>query len=334
MDAYEFKNFIIPYLPISFEHESRGYFINYLLDALVCNWNNGKYQFSLLSANILFMTIIFRDFWFDDKYLNKQIVLNVQLPQSYYRSATDYFNLSHYNEKLFLESYLKSLSFDDNEIRDIKMLIDHRDHCAHAAGKIYYENIKVAEFFDEYKEAIIKIESTREESTLNHIIDLYKKRKQTLKEFIKDLVFIYSISYNECVKLIDYFTKEQDKDIKTCAYNLIFKHFLRVVSNNICGCDDLDDVFCDEVQDFVKSSDQASKQYALFESELSFEIQGIDLQTCRFDKIASLFENIDETNSLDNGDLESIFDAIKKNVSDQTIAEKIVSDIILFRERE
>lgn len=332
MNANDFKDFIIPYLPISFEQKSRDFFIQYLLEALVLNWENKKYQFSLLSANILFMTIIFRDFWFDDKHARKSIVLNEQLPKSYYLNATDFFNLSPYNEKLFLDSYLKSLQFDNNEIKDIKALIDHRDHCAHASGKIYYDDSKVAGFFEEYKEAIIKIESKREKSTLKQLIELYKGRKSCLKEFIKDLIFVYSISYNECMKLIDCFSGKQEKEVKAAAYDIIFKHFLKSICNSFYFFENLEESFFDDVQGYVNSLDQAKKQYALFESELSFEIQGIEIQSCDFEKIASLFEDIEEKKeSRDNARLESILNDIKKNMPDQTVAEKIINDLISFR---
>lgn len=316
MDAKEFKDFIIPYLPISFEHKSRNYFIKYLLDALVCNWSNGKYQFSLLSANILFMSIIFRDFWFDDKYLNKQIGLNKQLPKSYYKDAIDYFNLSKYNEKLFLESYLKSLNFDSNEITDIKHLIDYRDHCAHASGKIYYNDIKVSGFLEEYKYAIQEIEKRRSEKTTDKFYTLYKNNVKPIKEFVKDLMFIYSISIIECKNIIGFYDKIEIKNDLEKVNTIILKYFLKSLIDD----EDKsirDTAFQEEIKIFIENSiENIEKLYEIFESEIAYETDNFNLNVISFEEIKHLFVNSERPLSKEEKHIENLDKIIQSFKSD------------------
>ena len=331
MDAKEFKDFIIPYLPISFEQKSRSYFIQYLLDALVCNWNNGKYQFSLLSANILFMTIIFRDFWFDDKYLNKQIVLNEQLPKSYYRDATDYFNLSKYNEKLFLESYLKSLGFDTNEIKDIKNLIDYRDHCAHASGKIYYNYIKVAGFLKEYTEAIQEIENRRSENTIDKFYNLHKNNVKPIKEFVKDLIFVYSISIMECKNLIGFYDKIEIKNDIEKVNIIILKYFLKCLIGNK-EKESRDTAFQNEIKIFIENSiENTDKIYEMVESEIAYETDNFNFNIISFDDLKWLFVKNEKTLSKEEKDIvnwDKIIQTIKNDNYDMFIRslQKILND--------
>lgn len=246
MNAEEFANFITPYLPIQYKRKANNYYQNYLLENLRLCWENKKYQFVLLTANILFMTIVFKDFWFDDKLMGKTVALDKQLPISYYKTAVDYFGLSKYNEKIFLKSYLKHLSFDDNEIKDILHLIDYRDHCAHACGKIYYNEQKVSGFLDQYAEVIKSISKVREEETKINIKKNYTEYITStgeIKYFIEKLLYVYNLSYNELAYVNKMFKLENTFNFQEKTYQLLAVYYIEAIIGDFYNVSDYEEQF-------------------------------------------------------------------------------------------
>ena len=265
MNAEEFVNFITPYLPIQYKRKANNYYQNYLLENLRLCWENKKYQFVLLTANILFMTIVFKDFWFDDKLMGKTVALDKQLPISYYKTAVDYFGLSKYNEKIFLKSYLKHLSFDDNEIKDILHLIDYRDHCAHACGKIYYNQQKVSGFLDQYAEVIKSISKVREEETKINIKKNYAEYITStgeIKYFIEKLLYVYNLSYNELAYVNKMFKLENTINFQEKAYQILAVYYIDAIIGDFYNISDYEEHFESELDALINFNEEKKEEIA------------------------------------------------------------------------
>ncbi len=152
MDFDTFRQEIEAYLPIDFYNEENNTYKRYLLDALTENWENEKYQFCLLATNMLFMSYLYKGFWF---LLDKHIQIvdkKVQINQKYLVGAP--YELSVIPEKSFIEDYLPIYNIGKERRKIISMLIDCRDSCAHANGEILFEKDDLESKFQEYNKAI------------------------------------------------------------------------------------------------------------------------------------------------------------------------------------
>ncbi len=313
MNADEFVTFITPYLPIQYKRKTSNYYQQYLLENLTLSWNDKKYQFTLLTANILFMTVVFKDFWFDDKISQNSIVLDKQLPISYYNNAIDFFGLSKYNEKIFLRSYLKSLDFDDNEIKDVLHLIDYRDHCAHASGKIYYNADKVGGFLNEYARVIEEITLRRETDSCKKIkefYDLHISSVQGIKYFIEKLIFEYNLSYKECFAVKGMFEKQNSIDCLDKVYLLLLKYYLNVVIENYYYDEDNEKKFRADLESIIKLNvDKKSEIADIVEKDLGFvALEGYGI--IPYDEIKAIFdsESTQNTNEIDLDSFHNLVD--------------------------
>lgn len=233
------------------------------MDNLNSCWDNKKYQFVLLTANILFMTIVFKDFWFDDKLMGRTVGLDRQLPISHYNNAVDCFDLSKYNEKIFLKSYLKHLGFDDNEIKDILHLIDYRDHCAHACGKIYYDERKVAGFLDQYKDAIEGISKVREKEIITDIQTHYVKHissSEEIKYFVEKLLYDYNLSYNEFYNIKEIFLLDNPLDFQTKAYQILVIYYIDAIIGGYYDLCDYEKKFEADLDALIKLNEEKKEE--------------------------------------------------------------------------
>lgn len=152
MDFETFRQEIEDYLPIDFYNEENNTYKTYLLDALTENWENRKYQFCILAANMLFMSYLYKGFWFlidkNIQSVNKKIQSNQKF------NVAALYDLSDISEKTFIEEYLPIYNIGKERRRLIKSLIDNRDSCAHANGEILFEKDDMGSKFQEYHKAI------------------------------------------------------------------------------------------------------------------------------------------------------------------------------------
>ena len=152
---------ILKFLPIQFADEEANEFIIYLSDAYIENLEKEKYQFAFIAFHMLYMTFCFKTKWFLRKQKNKKIEESIE---TYLRSNkkkffNGLFDLSQFNEKDTIHHLLHSLNFDIVETEDHKKCIDIRNNCAHANGKIRYNQIKINTSIEEEVEFIEKIQS-------------------------------------------------------------------------------------------------------------------------------------------------------------------------------
>jgi len=135
------------YLPVEFEDQDTNEFVEYLVSAYLENLPTQKYQFSFTAFHMLYMSFIYKTKWFLKEH--GDAIIDTAL-QEYSRSNNgtvfnSLFDLSQMPEKTSLEKLLRSLRFHINDVSGCKNLVDVRNRCSHASGKIYFKRQSQAE---------------------------------------------------------------------------------------------------------------------------------------------------------------------------------------------
>ena len=152
MDFDTFREEMESYLPIDFYDEENNRYKNYLLEALEENYQNEKYQFCILAINMLFMSYLYKSFWF---LLDKDIAkVKNMLRVNQKLNVVNMFHLSPIREQEFIDQYLSVFDFSINRKNEAKNLINIRDCCAHASGEIQYDLEDMPSVFHEYMKQI------------------------------------------------------------------------------------------------------------------------------------------------------------------------------------
>ena len=208
MNFDTFRQEIEAYLPIDFYDEENNTYKRYLLDALTENWENEKYQFCLLATNMLFMSYLYKGFWF---LLDKHIQIvdkKVQMNQRYSVEAP--YELSVIPEKSFIEDYLPIYNIGKERRKIISMLIDCRDSCAHANGEILFEKDDLESKFQEYNKAINDIFNKHKSflvDSFKNTFDNYLNNELCSKpccDFLQNFCSKEKVSTKELIEVFNY----------------------------------------------------------------------------------------------------------------------------------
>jgi hypothetical protein len=129
------------YLPVEFEETDTNEFIDYLVDAYLENLPNEKYQFSFTAFHMLYMSYAYKIKWSLRVQGNNDIENSLQefIKQNRGVTFNTLFDLSQIPEKSTLDKLLKTLNFHANDVDLCKNLVEVRNKCAHASGKIYFK---------------------------------------------------------------------------------------------------------------------------------------------------------------------------------------------------
>ena len=129
------------YLPVKFEEQDTDEFIDYLVAAYLENLSNEKYQFSFTAFHMLYMSFIYKVKWFlkQEGKVDIDEALQEYIRQNKGSSFNTLFDLSQFSEKATLEKVLKSLTFHPNDVDLCKNLVEVRNKCSHASGKVYFK---------------------------------------------------------------------------------------------------------------------------------------------------------------------------------------------------
>jgi hypothetical protein len=129
------------YLPIGFAEQETNEFVDYLFSAYLENIRTEKYQFSFTAFHMLYMSYIYKVKWLLKEQGNQ--LINVSLTEYINQNRGTVFNtlfdLSQIQEKTTLDKLLKALSFHANDVDLCKNLVEVRNKCSHASGKIYFK---------------------------------------------------------------------------------------------------------------------------------------------------------------------------------------------------
>ncbi len=136
----EYLEQVLIHLPMQFVDNESNKFIKYLSEAYSENIKNKKYQFSFKAFHMLYMTFIYKISWF--------ISINPDAQQIF-----DYSYLTK-GESDAIHVLLKKKAFHKNAIQKCQNLVNVRNHCSHASGKIEYDDKGISYFIDEEVKSI------------------------------------------------------------------------------------------------------------------------------------------------------------------------------------
>jgi hypothetical protein len=129
------------FLPVEFQEQEINDFVDYLVSAYLENLPSAKYQFSFTAFHMLYMSYIYKVKWFLKMQGNSNIedALQEFIKQNRGTSFNTVFDLSQISEKTSLDRLLKTLNFHANDVDTCKNLVEVRNKCSHASGKIYFK---------------------------------------------------------------------------------------------------------------------------------------------------------------------------------------------------
>ena len=226
MDFDTFKEEIIAYLPIDFYDEENNKYRDYLLEALEQNWENEKYQFCILATNMLFMSFLYKSFWFvinkDFETVKDFLIKNPTL------KLDKIFDYGFVPEKNFIDYFGKVFDVPPSSTKIYKELIDDRDSCAHANGNIEFEKDDFEAQLQRYYKAITKFFNKHKEKLIFSFLKDYQeflnKSFDTITTFtffdnwckneklsIKELQIIFSECLNTSISTTSSTIKRQPK---------------------------------------------------------------------------------------------------------------------------
>lgn len=163
------------YLPVKFQEEEINEFLEYLISAYVQNLEVEKYQFSFTAFHMLYMSFIYKSHWFLKLIGNTDIetFLQEEIKSKRATAFNTLFDLSQANEKTSLEKLMLTLSFHVNDIGICKNLVEVRNNCSHASGKIYYKNASQIEHFILEEMANVKAIQKKLRPHLTQLLDKF-----------------------------------------------------------------------------------------------------------------------------------------------------------------
>lgn len=320
MNFDTFRQAIEAYLPIDFYNEENNTYKRYLLDALTENWENEKYQFCIVAANILFMCLIYKDFYFL-KINHETISYDSNMKSDIFNNASSMFDLSEYEEKKAIYACMKTLQIHVNDIEDAKELITKRNHCAHASGKVHYCQTHAERFFEDIICNIEKVEKKREKKIWKCVSDdfmLFLAQSQSIKEFVKNILEKYSLSKHECRELFLRASQFKGALCEDNCYYVLLKYHMGKLSEDIAN-DKIDDILIADIKGLIiKFNDNIESIKTIFETDLEYECQQT-WDTIPFNSIKSIFNNSDKIDVELNQNLnEAIKDIVDLSTASKT----------------
>jgi hypothetical protein len=202
MEEYIYQ--IRKYLPIEFAEQETNEFVDYLFYAYLENIKTEKYQFSFTAFHMLYMSYIYKVKWLlkeqGNSKINESLTNYISGNKDKKVELNTLFDLSLLPEKTALEKLLNAFNFHANDIAICKNLVEVRNNCSHASGKIYYKrSIQIENYVLEEMDNITAIQSK-----------IKPQLKSNLEKFITD--FWEENWIEGCVKewIISNYLSEQD----------------------------------------------------------------------------------------------------------------------------
>lgn len=161
MEKYIHK--LLYYLPIDFGDTENNQYKSYLVRACCENYNNEKYQFSLLAFHMLFMAFLYKEFWTLKTYSHKQVE-RLCNSNNKFESVERVFDASVIGEQTFINEYLSVFGWHPNKKSAVAECVNKRDRCAHNSGFIQYDQEAVEKYFDDVLKYIENIASANTEN--------------------------------------------------------------------------------------------------------------------------------------------------------------------------
>ncbi|MGC1861344.1 MAG: hypothetical protein WA733_09540 [Methylocystis sp.] len=132
---------LMAYLPSSFKNEKDGEYVAYLRDSFEQNYQNGKYQFAILSCHMLYMSFVYFSVWqIKNSRLadfKKSLIGFSKDDETSLLSASTPFAFWAINESRIFR-FLKLIGCENEAIGKFTKLVQQRNDIAHSNGNIFY----------------------------------------------------------------------------------------------------------------------------------------------------------------------------------------------------
>ena len=184
------------YLPVDFGNTENNEYMDYLAQSCCENYRNGKYQFSLMAYHMLFMAVLYKEFWVLKCFSNERVAALCR-KNGTYNAIEQVFDASPIPEKNFIDDFFGVFSWHTNRKSTYKEYVDKRDKCAHNSGFIQYGKEDVESYFADVLRNIERVSQVCEES-------LFEVYSNALKGYLESPSF-------ESTKTIDFISRELSK---------------------------------------------------------------------------------------------------------------------------
>ena len=169
-------------------------YIQYLRNAFVENTEKGKFQFALLAFHMMFMSFIYRQFWWLKEH-DYEKVRRLCETNNRFGKVVKTFDVSDIPEKDVIDQTMNVLRFHVNKRSDVQNFVDTRDKCAHASGFIQYNEDKVKTHFSDVLEYVEQIHNKTKASVKNEYI-------KGLHEYWKSESYSNYLSVEQATRMI------------------------------------------------------------------------------------------------------------------------------------
>lgn len=165
------------YLPIYFESKENNEYVEYLTSAYLKNIEAEKYQFSFIAFHILYMCFIYKTIWSLKKNgdtANFETVLNNCRNKQSLIVYSSLFDVSVLGESDSFK-FFRLFNFHPNDIAKFSHPVEVRNHCAHASGKLHYNEKEIEEYVCKELEYISQIQQKSEPILKKMFIDFLRE---------------------------------------------------------------------------------------------------------------------------------------------------------------
>lgn len=179
------------YLPLYFPHQENQEFVDYLGQAYINNIEGETHQFSFISFHMLYMSFVYKTTWLLRKYKvgNIENLLSKSINLDEFNTM---FDLSVIGEGTSF-SFLKPVGLHKNQLSKFSVPVGDRDRCAHAAGRVEYDENEI----EELVERELKYTDLVFDKTKDLLIHLLKDFLENIENWNPENVHRQSQAYDE-----------------------------------------------------------------------------------------------------------------------------------------
>lgn len=279
--AEEYVHKLRFYLPVDFGNAENNEYMDYLAQSCCENYRNGKYQFSLMAYHMLFMAVLYKEFWGLKCFSNERVAALCRRNGTY-NAIEQVFDASPIPEKSFIDDFFGVFSWHPNRKSTYKEFVDKRDRCAHNSGFVQYGKEDVEGYFAEVLRNIERVSQACEESLLQVYSNSLKSYLEspsfdntTTVDFISRELSAKKYSYRDISKLL---SVERPEGMDSLPYVLSY-HFARLflsmtVENAGYSPENRSDNLIEELFSFWKALSPEDKE--TLSLQLEYEIEMLD----------------------------------------------------------
>jgi len=152
------------YLPIFFENPENNKYVEYLTSAYLKNVESEKNQFAFIAFHILYMCFVYKIVWSLKKNGDKtsfDAIMNACRNKHRLPVYSSLFDISVLGETESF-NFIRLFPFHQNDIDKFSHPVEVRNHCAHASGKLHYNEDEIEEYVSKELEYVNQIQQKAE----------------------------------------------------------------------------------------------------------------------------------------------------------------------------